>query len=138
MRFLKTILVTASIAGGAGFLAACGGAVEPQSTAIPSTIGTAAAQPEVDPTKGRAQDATQTPLPTAKATPAALLEPTSDVPTGSPTNCDCHSCRPSSGQETHPHAASHHRACEHTGSHRHSSTHRDTTADLFAQRSKLE
>jgi len=36
MRLLKTILVTALIASGAGLLAACGGAGEPQSTAIPS------------------------------------------------------------------------------------------------------
>jgi len=84
MRFLKIILVTASIAGGAGLFAACGGAGEPQSTAIPSAIAPAAAQPEVDPTKGGAQDATPTPVPTAKATPAALLEPTSDVPTVPP------------------------------------------------------
>ena len=84
MRFLKTILVTSSIVAGVGLLAACGGAGEPRSTAIPSPIATAAAQPEVDPTKGGAQDAAPTPLPTAKATPAAPLEPTSDVPTASP------------------------------------------------------
>lgn len=84
MRFLKTILATASIAAGAGLLAACGGAGEPQSTAIPSAIATATAQPEVDPTKGGTQDVTPTPVPTAKAAPAALLEPTSDVPTVPP------------------------------------------------------
>ena len=84
MRFLKTILATASIAAGAGLLAACGGAGEPQSTAIPSAIVTATAQPEVDPTKGGTQDVTPTPVPTAKAAPAALLEPTSDVPTVPP------------------------------------------------------
>ena len=138
MRFLKTILATASIAAGAGLLAACGGAGEPQSTAIPSAIATATAQPEVDPTKGGTQDVTPTPVPTAKAAPAALLEPTSDVPTGSPTNCNRHSCRPSSVHETHPDAASHHSARGHTGSHRHSNTYRDTSAVVFPQRSKLE
>ena len=65
-------------------MAACGGAGEPQSTAIPSSITTAPAQPEVDPTKGAAQDATPTPLPIATSTPAAPLDPTSDVPTVPP------------------------------------------------------
>ena len=65
-------------------MAACGGAGEPRSTAIPSATVTAAAQSEVDSTKGGAQDAAPAPLPTAKAKPATPLEPTSDVPTALP------------------------------------------------------
>ena len=71
MKLLKPMLMTVLFAGGAGFLGACGGAVEPQATAVPSPAATATVQPKADPTKGEAQPATSTPLPAVKATPTA-------------------------------------------------------------------
>ncbi len=72
MRFLKTILVTALIAGGAGLLAACGGAGEPPAregaTATPKS--TANPAPDQDPIPN------DTLLPTAQAT-SAPARPTS-------------------------------------------------------------
>ena len=69
MRFLKTVLLTLMLAGGAGLLGACGGAGERLPAPDQPVTTTATPQPSVDPTPGVTQPPTPTTPPPVPPVP---------------------------------------------------------------------